>query len=367
MAVASSPSTVRTPGAYRSITEAQRLPRLIRLGPNLYGAAFTLMKLLPAMYILEQAEERGDIGPDTTIVETTSGTFGLALAMQTALMGRKLILVSDPVIDEHLHRRLNDLGARVEVCTEPSPVGGFQGARLRRLAEIRTCLPDSFCPDQYNNPDNPRSYRAVAQQLYEALGGVDCVVGPVGSGGSLCGTVASLRERTPYTLAIGVDTHRSVLFGQPDGPRLLRGVGNSLWPANLDHRVFDEVHWCTAAEAFACTRDLHARHALFQGPTSGAAYLVAAWWAARNPRRQCVVMLPDEGYRYQATVYSDAWLADNGCLPARSTRPTEPVLVQTPGQVDHCWSRMMWGRRAYAEVPGAVPRVPGSATAQAAP
>lgn len=355
------------PGTYRSITEALRLPRLIRLGPNLYGAVFTLMKLQPAMYILEQAQQRGEIGPDTTIVETTSGTFGLALAMQTALTGHELILVSDPVIDAHLHRRLTELGARVEVCPEPSPVGGFQAARLHRLAEIQAALPGSYCPEQYSNPDNPRSYRAVAQHLHDALGSVDCVVGPVGSGGSMCGTVTSLRERTPHTLAIGVDAHRSVLFGQPDGPRLLRGVGNSLWPANLDHQVFDEAHWCTAAEAFASTRDLHARHALFQGPTSGAAYLVAAWWAARNPRRRCVVMLPDEGYRYQATVYSEAWLADNGCLAAPASLPAEPVLVHTPGQVDQCWSRLIWGRRAYAEVPGVVPRVSGPATARAVP
>jgi cysteine synthase A len=343
--------------AFASIVDATLLPRIVRLGPNLWGAVFVLMKLLPAAYILRRAEERGLLGPETVVVETTSGTFGLALAMQTALMRRPLILVSDPAIDANLHRRLTDLGAGIEICPEPAAVGGFQEARLQRLAQIRAELADTFCPEQYSNADNGRSYRVVADQLTAALGAVDCVVGPVGSGGSMCGTVGALRERTPQTLAIGVDSHRSVLFGQPDGHRALRGLGNSLWPANLDHTVFDEVHWCNATEGFAATRELHARHAVFQGPTSGAAYLAARWWAARHPEQQCVVMLPDEGYRYQATVYDDAWLAENGHLTADGAgSPEEPETVTSPAEAGATWTRIAWGRRGYDEVPGVVPR-----------
>lgn len=342
---------------YQSITEAQLMPRLIRIGPNLYGAAFTLMKLLPAHYILQRAAERGELTEDTVVVETTSGTFGLALAMETALLRRELVLVSDPAIDANLYRRLTDLGARVEICQEPAPVGGYQTARLLRLAEIRAELPKTFCPEQYSNPDNPGSYAAVADQLTDALGTVDCLVGPVGSGGSMCGTVRGLRARTPHTRAIGVDTHRSVLFGQPDGPRELRGLGNSLWPANLDHEVFDEIHWCPPGEAYASTRRLHAEHALFQGPTSGAAYLAARWWAQRHPDRTCVVMLPDEGYRYQATVYDDQWLTEHGF--ATGPAPAGPATVHDPGRPGEGWSRYAWARRAYGDVPGVQP-MPGS-------
>ena len=156
----------------------------------------------------------------------------------------------------------------------------------------------------------------------------------------MCGTDAGLREHTPHTGAIGVDTHRSVLFGQPDGPRALRGLGNSLRPANLDHSVFDEVHWCSAAEAYAHTRRLHARHALFQGPTSGAAYLAARWWAERHPDQQCVALLPDEGYRYQATVYDDSWLDENGYRLGPADDPAGPVTVETPAEAGQRWTRM---------------------------
>jgi cysteine synthase len=340
---------------FSEITEAQMMPRLVRLGPNLYGAVFTLMKLLPARYILRRAVERGDLDADTTIVETTSGTFGLALAMQAALLRRELLLISDPAIDVHLHRRLDDLGATVEICRDPAPVGGYQRSRLDRLAQVRAERAATFCPEQYSNPDNPRSYGEVAAQLSRTLGQVDCVIGPVGSGGSMCGTVGALRTATPHTRAVGVDTHHSVLFGQSDGPRSLRGLGNSLWPPNLDHSAFDEVHWCAADEVYAATRRLHARHALYQGPTSGAAHLVADWYARQHRDQLCVVMLPDEGHRYEATVYDDAWLAAHG--HAREDVPAEPVEVTSVDRPTGVWSWLDWHRRTYDDIPGAVSRV----------
>jgi cysteine synthase len=339
---------------FDDITEAQMMPRLVRLGANLYGAVFTLMKLLPARYILRRAVERGELDVNTAIVETTSGTFGLALAMGAALLRRELVLISDPAIDVHLHRRLNDLGAAVEICREPALVGGYQLSRLERLAQVRAARANTFCPEQYSNPDNPRSYGVVAAQLATTLGQVDCLIGPVGSGGSMCGTVGALRAMTPHTRAVGVDTPHSVLFGQPDGHRSLRGLGNSLWPPNLDHRAFDDVHWCSAGEVYAATRRLHARHALYQGPTSGAAYLVADWYARRHRDQLCVVMLPDEGHRYQATVYDDGWLATNGhALDGVAAEPVEVARVDRPTGV---WSWLDWHRRAYDDVPGAVSR-----------
>jgi cysteine synthase len=345
--------TIRT--GYQDATEAYQLPKLIRVAPNLYGAAFTLMKMIPARFILRKAEADGTLEPGTTIVETTSGTFGLALAMQAVHMARRLILVSDPVIDERLYRRLTDLGAVVErvPATAAATVGGYQAARLERLAQIRAELTASFCPEQYSNPDNPRSYAAVAELLTECLGQVDCLVGPVGSGGSMCGTSRYLRSVLPECRAIGVDTQSSVLFGHPEGPRELRGLGMSLLPANLDHRTFDSVHWCSASVAYAATRQLHQRHALFMGPTSGAAYQVARWWAKAHPDSLTVVMLPDEGYRYQDTVYDDQWLLANGHLDGQL--PVEPRPVADPTVPVGLWTSFEWGRRSYADVVAASP------------
>ncbi|GIG71592.1 cysteine synthase family protein [Phytomonospora endophytica] len=336
--------------AYADTTEAYQLPRLIKLGPNLYGIAFTLMKMIPARYILNKAQRDGLLGPGTVIAETTSGTFGLALAMQGVHLDRRVILVSDPVIDARLYQRLTDLGASVERVPESSArkAGGYQVARLNRLAEIKNEHESVFCPEQYSNPDNPRSYSRVSELLVETFGQVDCIVGPVGSGGSMSGTVSYLRTVQPECRAIAVDTHASVLFGQPDGPRELRGLGMSVMPTNLDHTVFDSVHWCQATAAYTATRQLHQRHALFMGPTSGSAYMVARWWAQANPDALTVAMLPDEGYRYQHTVYDDEWLSAQGHHEGRL--PTEPVLVDRPDQTAGPWTTYEWARRSYTDV-----------------
>lgn len=335
---------------FSEATEAYQSPRLVRLTPNLYAAAFTLMKMIPARYILRKALADGKLEPGTVIAETTSGTFGLALAMQAVHLERELVLVSDPVIDERLYRRLTDLGAVVDrVSAEAGKVpGGFQAARLHRLREIQAEHESSFCPEQYSNPDNPRAYAQVAEQMVEALGQVDCLVGPVGSGGSMSGTTRYLRSVLPECHGIGVDTQGSVLFGNPDSHRELRGLGMSIIPANVDYGTFDDVHWCTPATAYAATRELHRRHALFMGPTSGAAYRVARWWADRNPDKLTVVMLPDEGYRYLDTVYDDAWLSAQGHLPAPAA--AEPVEVDDPTIPVAPWATYRWGRREHADV-----------------
>lgn len=332
------------PSPYADVTSSIELPRIIRIAPNLYVAAFSLMKLVPARFILDRAHRDGKLGPDTRIVETTSGTFGLALAMQAALIGRPLTLVSDPVIEADLARRLTDLGAELDIVTVPSPDGGIQAARLDRVEELRNALPDTFCPEQYRNPDNPAAYMGVAEHLIDRLGSIDCLVGPVGSGGSMCGTVTALRGLSgDHVKAVAVDTHGSVLFGHQDRPRGLRGLGNSLMPQNLDHTVFDEVHWCGPRQAYAATRWAHRKHALFHGPTSGAAILVARWWAQTHPDQICVAMLPDDGHRYLTTVYNDSWLATQNLTDL--TMPERPTEVAVPQDQGDGWTRMVWGRK----------------------
>ncbi len=355
-----------------SITTALELPRIVRLGPNLFGASFTLMKLLPARHILDRAAKSGQLRARTTVIETTSGTFGLALAMECSLRGYALILVSDPSVDPALRRRLRDLGASVVIVERPAPVGGLQQARLDRVAELCRHHSDHFLPAQYANPDNPGAYAPLASALTSAVGVVDCLVGPVGSGGSMCGTASFLRQSHPGLTAVAVDTPGSVLFGQLDTPRRLRGLGNSLMPPNLDHSTFDEVHWVSDREAFAATRALHRHHALYMGPTSGAAWLVARWWARTHPEATVVTLLPDEGHRYQDTVYDDAWLRHQGLRLCRL--PVRPEEVTRPADGGPEWSWHRWGRRRYDEVaaipppdtgvpcPGAVlPEHPGAA------
>jgi cysteine synthase len=342
------PAPVAAGKPHASIVAAMELPHIIRLTRNLYAAAFTLMKLLPARFIIDQAESGGMLTPGGPVLETSSGTFGLGLALVCSLRGYPLTIVGDAAIDQELKTRLEMLGARVEIEAENGHPGGIQGARLARVEELRRKRPESFIPNQYGNPDNGRSYQIVGDLVLDTIGAVDCLVGTVGSGGSSGGLAAALRAERESMRLIGVDTHGSVIFGQPNAARLLRGLGSSIHPGNVRHTAYDEVHWVTAADAFRATHALYQEHALFMGPTSGASYLVAAWWARCHPESKVLVILPDEGHRYQRTVYRNEWLASQGIDMAG--QPHEPVLASHPLDVPRQWSRLLWGRRDYEEV-----------------
>lgn len=144
--------------SYGSIIEATELPRLVRLDVNLYAAVFGVMKLLPARFMIDRAEDRGALTPGTTVIETSSGTFGLGLAMVCRMRGYRVVIVGDPAIDVHLQRRLRALGAEVEIVSKPNGPGGHQRARLDRVAQLKDRYTDHFVPGQYDNADNPASY-----------------------------------------------------------------------------------------------------------------------------------------------------------------------------------------------------------------
>lgn len=323
-------------------------PRLIPLETNLTAAVFAFMKIFPAEFCIRRAVEEGRLKSHTLVVETSSGNMALGLAMVCNLYRHPLTIVSDYSCEGFMRRRLEDLGARVEIVSAPEKVGGYQRARLNKVAEICSTTPDHWCVNQYDNPGNPGAYASFAAQLVEALGQIDCLVGTVGSGGSMCGTSSFLRELFPEMMTIGVDTFGSVLFGQPDRIRRLRGLGNSVLPENLDHSLFDEVHWVTAGEAYTATRMLHRQTALFCGGTSGAAWLVACHWAKKNPNAKVVCIFPDDGYRYVDTIYNDEYLLkENLWLPEL---PASPQIVEHPLDAGPSWSSLQWGRCTYSEM-----------------
>jgi cysteine synthase A len=245
---------------------------------------------------------------------------------------------------------LEDLGTKVEIVPAPAANGGYQRARIDRLRQIRDENKNCWWVNQYDNPANSGSYGVLAGQLLDMLGRIDCLIGSVGSGGSVCGTSNYLRALFPELYVVGVDTFGSVLFGQPDRPRQLRGLGNSLLPRNLDHAMFDEAHWVSAAEAFTATRLLHRKTTLFRGGTSGAVWMVAQRWAAEHPNARVVCLFPDDGTRYVETIYNDDYLSNNQLLLPHL--PQAPRKVRHPLDASDSWSLINWNRRSYQEVMG---------------
>jgi cysteine synthase A len=323
-------------------------PALVPLTTNLTAAVFPLMKVIPAEYCLRGAAGRALVQRQTLVLESSSGTMGLALSIVGRLLGYRIVVVTDYAVDDVLRRRMEELGSVVERVPAPAAEGGYQRARLDRLQELRRTYLDHWWVNQYDNPEGARAYESFGAGLVKALGRVDCLVGTVGTGGSVCGAAAYLSKTNPELFVIGVDTFNSVLFGQPDGKRRLRGLGNSILPRNVDHSAFDEIHWVSAAEAYLATRQLYRRTTLFRGGTSGAAWMVASHWAARHPRSKVVCIFPDDGTRYVHEIYDDRYLLENDlCL---SVLPEEPEVVAHPSQAKNNWSMFHWKRRAYAEV-----------------
>jgi cysteine synthase A len=295
------------------------------------------MKDRVARSVIDEARRIGALAPGAPIVESSSGTMALGVALIGRSLGHPVHIVTDPRIDPMTLAKLRSLDVQVHVVSTMTDTG-WQGARLELLHELMRELPGAFWPRQYTNPDNPRAYLDLAAEIERDLGCVDVLVGAVGSGGSLCGSTRAMRQTMPGLRSVGVDCVGSILFDQADDlTRLQSGLGNSLLPNNLDRRVIDEVHWLNDHEAFEATRALAREQQIFAGNTSGSVYRVLQDVAARaKPGSRVVGIFPDRGDRYTSTVYSDAYWAEHKV--ADLPRATTPAAVEY-GTPVHQWSR----------------------------
>lgn len=316
---------------FDSLIDAIGHTPLVRL--NLLGAAAVYAKLelanpfsmkdRPARHMILQARRSGRLAAGAPIVESSSGSMALGIAVTGRQLGHEVHIVTDPRIDPITLAKLRALGCAVHVV--PAMTGaGWQSARLERLAQLLHELPGAFCPRQYTNPDNPAAYATLAEELMADLDHIDLLVGSVGSGGSLCGTARVLRRAGMRVRVVAVDCVGSVLFGQSDRPgRLQSGLGNSVQPANLDRSVIDEVHWLNDREAFAGAEALAGEQQIFGGNTAGSVYRVTRE-LARTAGSGAVIaaILPDRGDRYAENVFSPDFHHRHGLdsLPDR-TRP----------------------------------------------
>ncbi|WP_440107019.1 PLP-dependent cysteine synthase family protein [Streptosporangium sp. H16] len=293
----------------------------------------------PALHMIEQARLRGELQPGRAIIESTSGTLGLGLALAGIVHHHPVILVSDPGLEPLMHRLLRAYGAHVETVGAPHPTGGWQEARRRRVGELLAEHPGGYCPDQYSNPDNVSAYQGLAQELADRLDRLDILVCSVGTGGHSAGVFGALRELRPSVRLVGVDTVGSTIFGQPARARLMRGLGSSIHPRNVAYRAFSEVHWVAPGEAVWACRRLAAGRYASGGWSVGAVALVASWLARSEPAgTQIAAVFPDGPERYFDTVYNDAYCAEHGLLEVKPE--PEPDEIAHPREAEVVrWTR----------------------------
>ncbi|GAA2446378.1 S-sulfocysteine synthase CysK2 [Streptomyces pulveraceus] len=321
---------------------------------KLEGANPGGIKDRPGLHMVARARERGDLAHGAPVVESSSGTLGLGLALAGITFGHPVTVVTDPGLEPGIRRALIAHGSRIETVTAPHPSGGWQQARRERVAELLAATPGAWCPDQYNNPDNVAAYAPLAAELVAQLGRVDVLVASVGTGGHSAGISAALRRTFPDLVLIGVDSTGSTIFGQPAAPRLMRGLGSSIHPGNVAYPAFTEVHWVAPAEAVRSCRSLARHHYASGGWSVGAVAMVAGWAARTHPAgTRIAAIFPDGPHRYLDTIYNDGWCHGHHLLDTPVPLPDEPDEIADPGER----TVASWTRCRRVTGPAVVPAV----------
>jgi len=252
--------------------------------------------------MIEAAEKAGRIGPDTVIVEPTSGNTGIALAMVCAARGYRCKLVMPETMSNERRMLLRAYGAEL-VLTPGSE--GMLGA-IRRAEEIVASEPRSFMPQQFNNPANPEVHRrTTAEEIWRDTDGkVDIVVAGVGTGGTITGVGEVIKERKPGFQIIAVEPEASPMLSKgTKGPHPIQGIGAGFVPEVLNTGIYDEVITVSNENAFETARAAAREEGLLVGISSGAALWAAMQVAQRpeNAGKLIVTIIPSFGERYLST------------------------------------------------------------------
>ncbi len=252
--------------------------------------------------MIEAAETKGLINPETTIVEPTSGNTGIALAFVCAVKKYPLTLTMPDTMSIERRKLLKHLGANL-VLTPGAD--GMKGT-IAKAEAILENMSNAYMPDQFSNPANPEIHRkTTAEEIWSDTGGnVDIFISGVGTGGTITGVSEVIKSRKPSFKAVAVEPADSpILSGGQPGPHKIQGIGAGFVPDVLNTNIIDEIVTVTNEQAFETARKLAAMEGILCGISSGAAVWAAMEMAKRaeNKGKHIVVILPSTGERYLST------------------------------------------------------------------
>ena len=300
--------TLPEAGAATSLTDAIGNTPLVELACFAAGAARIFAKLewfnpggsvkdRIARAMIADAERRGLLRPGGTIVESTSGNTGVALAMLAAAKGYRCIVVMPEEYGEVKAKLMQALGAQVV----RTPADLLMGGAIERAQQIARETPGAFLPNQFSNPVNPQAhFETTGPEIAAAAPSpIDAFVAGVGTTGTFTGTARYLRTRYPSVWRAAVEPQGSILGGGEHGPHAVEGIGLSFFPEILDRSVIDEVLTISDDEAFETCRTVARKEGLLIAGSSGAAAAGALRVATRlGPGKVVVTLFPDGAERY---------------------------------------------------------------------
>lgn len=267
-----------------------------------------------ALQMLEQARIDYDLQPGATIVESTSGNMGHALAMLCAAHKYRFICVLDPKTPKSNITLVKAYGGEVEMVLTPDENGSFQKKRIALAKAIAQRSPNCVNLDQYSNPAAIEAhFKYTGPEIFAQTDGkIDVLIGSASTGSHLSGTAKYLKSVHPEVHVIGVEPQGSVVFGGEFAPFLQNGTGLSFSPRNMLQSYVDQVIKISDHDAFAACRRMARRDGLLLGGSSGSVIHAAQVYMASIDRPcNIVLILPDGGLKYLETIYDDQWLIKN--------------------------------------------------------
>jgi len=265
----------------------------------------------PAKQMLETAIDRGDVGPDTTIIESSSGNMGIGLAQACRYHGLRLICVVDPHAQAQNVAIMKALGAEIDYVTRRIE-GDFLTARLARVCKLLEQIPKSFWPNQYANSQNPMAHElGTIREIDEALQcDIDYLFVATSSTGTAQGCRNYLQSRGRTTKVVAVDAIGSVLFGGKPGQRKIPGLGAGREPKLARKQSFDQVIRVSDVDCVVGCRRAAEREALLVGGSAGGVLETVRSMQNELSKKRCAAILHDSGTRYLDTVFSEEWVHD---------------------------------------------------------